>query len=467
MEAIKLIIKTCIILCSWFAFTATHGQEMTNMGVFTAGETSDIKVSGLSNEGTITGEGDWTIEGSVTNEGSADLDGNTVVYSPDLAIIGGSNSITFSNLEINVPDSVMLTTHIVVKDTLRLINGMLNINGYSISLDSTGLLTGEAETRRIYGDSGFIYLGNQHFVNEQSYINVGGLGIDVNFKGQTNPGAVDFIRHYTTTGLAERIVQITPEVNSALEADVILHYFDSEIEGDENLLELHESTSGSTGWAKIPATLNTSTNTMEFTDRTSLYYYGFTSTSASAPLPVELLSFSGEKLKQAVRLEWQTASEHNNDHFIIQRSADGVQFSEIGTMKGKGTAHHTSTYEYMDVSPLAGINYYRLLQKDSSGHGTYSDIISIHFGNDLSQAFSIYPNPISHDAQRLYLQLPAEDAAVITIFNSQGKVILHEASVATALVEIDMKRLNAAPGELLFINVTSSVSQFSCKLVVH
>ena len=43
----------------------------------------------------------------------------------------------------------------------------------------------------------------------------------------------------------------------------------------------------------------------------------------SEPLPVELLSFSGECSEGVVSLNWQTASEQNSDYFFLATSSSG------------------------------------------------------------------------------------------------------------------------------------------------
>jgi len=54
-------------------------------------------------------------------------------------------------------------------------------------------------------------------------------------------------------------------------------------------------------------------------------------------LPIKLLHFSVQKSDNEVFVSWKTASEINNDFFIIERSSDGVEFEPIGKLIGAGT----------------------------------------------------------------------------------------------------------------------------------
>lgn len=100
-----------------------------------------------------------------------------------------------------------------------------------------------------------------------------------------------------------------------------------------------------------------------------------------APLPVELISFTGKKVENGVRLEWETASESNNDHFEIERSLDGENFKSIAKISGQGTTTQAHTYSFLDTAPWPMENYYRLKQVDFDGEATFSDIVAVDFSN--------------------------------------------------------------------------------------
>jgi hypothetical protein len=106
-------------------------------------------------------------------------------------------------------------------------------------------------------------------------------------------------------------------------------------------------------------------------------------------LPVNLLSFEVNKQDDNALLIWKTASEINNSHFIIQRSADGKNFQNIAIVQGHVNTETLTSYTYTDENPLNGITYYRLKQIDFDENFEYSPVRSIYFGNNLF----IYPNP--------------------------------------------------------------------------
>lgn len=108
-------------------------------------------------------------------------------------------------------------------------------------------------------------------------------------------------------------------------------------------------------------------------------------------LPVELTDFYGNEKNGKVFLEWQTASEHKNKQFVIERSSGLNDFVEIGKLKGHTNSKVLNSYEFTDKAPLPGINYYRLKQEDYDGAYEYSETIAVvESGTEM---FSVYPNP--------------------------------------------------------------------------
>ncbi|WNB18638.1 T9SS type A sorting domain-containing protein [Marivirga arenosa] len=144
------------------------------------------------------------------------------------------------------------------------------------------------------------------------------------------------------------------------------------------------------------------------------------STDAANPLPVEFTYFIADNKPNRVELNWQTASEHNNDFFEVQRSFDGKQFDVLGVVNGSGDSKELIDYGFIDYSPLAGKTYYRLRQVDFDGNFEYSDVLEISRIQETD--LSAVPNPTSANNIRLRLSgFHAEQNIQVTIFDLQGR----------------------------------------------
>ncbi|MFM7021939.1 MAG: T9SS type A sorting domain-containing protein [Flavobacteriales bacterium] len=107
--------------------------------------------------------------------------------------------------------------------------------------------------------------------------------------------------------------------------------------------------------------------------------------SGGSTLPVKLVYFAGEKENALVNLYWQTASEINASHFVIERSSDGVNFEVIGQVAAAGNSTEMISYQFIDINPFAGNNYYRLRQFDYDGASELFHTIAINFNKGLAQ----------------------------------------------------------------------------------
>ena len=97
----------------------------------------------------------------------------------------------------------------------------------------------------------------------------------------------------------------------------------------------------------------------------------------AVPLPVKLTSFTATAQNNAVKLNWATASEQNNDRFEVLRSEDGKTFSTLTTVAGNGTTQSVNNYSYTDANPLSGTSYYQLRQVDFDGKSELSKVVAI------------------------------------------------------------------------------------------
>ena len=101
------------------------------------------------------------------------------------------------------------------------------------------------------------------------------------------------------------------------------------------------------------------------------------SSSTDNVLPIELVSFSGEKKDNRNILNWTTASEINNAFFTVEKSYNGIDFQWVGTLEGTSPSAQIINYSLTDYNILETLNYYRLKQTDFDGKFEYSNTISI------------------------------------------------------------------------------------------
>lgn len=156
-------------------------------------------------------------------------------------------------------------------------------------------------------------------------------------------------------------------------------------------------------------------------------------------LPVTLVGFAGKVKAAQTVLSWATASETNNDFFEVQHAVDGLAFTSIGRVEGRGTASGSHAYEFIHTRPLKGSNYYRLKQVDVDGKFHYSPVIQVEVG-ELLAGFETYPNPVS---EVLYVNFasPLDNYQVRLLSPSGGQLPVRFTEKADTHFALDTRSL--------------------------
>lgn len=126
---------------------------------------------------------------------------------------------------------------------------------------------------------------------------------------------------------------------------------------------------------------------------------------SSTPLPIDLLTFEGQTVSNGNQLNWSTASEKNNDYFIVEKSENGYDFSEIAIIGGAGNSATVINYTFLDTElSTSNISYYRLTQFDYNGDSETFDVIAVKSNLTAVARLEIYPNPSSTGIFKLNLE---------------------------------------------------------------
>jgi hypothetical protein len=142
----------------------------------------------------------------------------------------------------------------------------------------------------------------------------------------------------------------------------------------------------------------------------------YSNSIVSTPLPVELTDFTATPKQGDVLLNWVTASELNNQYFLLQYAADGHTWQTIEQVAGAGTTNETQYYSYTHRQCAPGYAYYRLIQVDENGEENYSEVASVFV--PATTDFPFIANPLGSD-----IFLPA--GYELSIFDLQGRLVLH------------------------------------------
>lgn len=184
------------------------------------------------------------------------------------------------------------------------------------------------------------------------------------------------------------------------------------------------------------------------------------------PVPVELLTFNAILNDNYIEVEWNTSAENNNDFYIIEKSHDGVNWTEVAKIKGAGNSNVKTHYSWLDILMYAGVSYYKLSQVDLDGTRESFDIVSVNNTHYKGlNAAEIYPNPSIDNFNLEYFSEHDDELSIIIESDLGQELYFQKYAVTKGNNIIQIYTESLMPGLYLVLIENNSGSKISKKLV--
>jgi hypothetical protein len=177
----------------------------------------------------------------------------------------------------------------------------------------------------------------------------------------------------------------------------------------------------------------------------------FTISASGSALPVELDYFNGRTEKEGNVLQWTTQTEKNVARHAVERSEEGVSWSETGSLEGQNNTQTTQHYRFVDPTPPPSA-YYRVRSVDYDGQFSLSHVILLTRKDEQSGILSVYPSPAS-DQVTVSFGAERESGVSLHLTDVTGRVLLtKQVDAETGMNRTDLS-VNGLPAGLYFITL--------------
>jgi Secretion system C-terminal sorting domain len=187
-------------------------------------------------------------------------------------------------------------------------------------------------------------------------------------------------------------------------------------------------------------------------------------------LPVKLLSFSGSYKSNIATLNWESESEINFSYYQVERSINGVDFSDIALKPAQESGLAKEQYSLTDnLSYLSSdVFYYRLKMVDVDGRFSYSNVIIIRKEQKKDEGISVSPNPlVKTDMATIRVNAASVGRVEIRVIDMSGKIILSQQNrVAEGANSITLNNLDRLQSGIYTVQLTNGEATYNSKLSI-
>jgi hypothetical protein len=146
---------------------------------------------------------------------------------------------------------------------------------------------------------------------------------------------------------------------------------------------------------------------------------------SNAGLPIELLNFSGTCSAGCVQLNWSTATEVNNEYFIIEKSSNAAEWNLVTKIPGNGTTGYVQHYVHNDYEVIStNIIYYRLSQIDKDQTKTVFKAIDLNCYQGATDQMILFSNPAYGELNILLTIQNVSEENRIKVLNNVGQMVM-------------------------------------------
>lgn len=149
------------------------------------------------------------------------------------------------------------------------------------------------------------------------------------------------------------------------------------------------------------------------------------------PLPVDIISFSGECTNEGIELKWSTLSEVNNDYFSLEVLTEENDYKVVAVIDGAENSSQKEDYIFTHIDYKSNLPYlfYRLKQTDFNGDFKYCDLIAV---KNCENELNVHPNP-SNGIINLVLSENVERIHEVEVYNYLNQKIFYSKEYCSSI----------------------------------
>jgi uncharacterized repeat protein (TIGR01451 family) len=184
-------------------------------------------------------------------------------------------------------------------------------------------------------------------------------------------------------------------------------------------------------------------------------------------LPLQLTQFSAVRQNSDIALRWHTENEIQVARYEVERSVDGLAFSQVGTVFSNA-AQQANDYQFRDTHASGYSRYfYRLRIVDIDGRFSYSNILTVNTGDHPGNRIQLAPNPAYGNTQ-LYIDALQDGPGQVEVFSISGaRVWSRPVILSRGNNQLLLGNASGLARGMYLVKVSLGTESFTSKLVME
>ncbi|HEY5746462.1 MAG TPA: discoidin domain-containing protein [Chryseolinea sp.] len=188
----------------------------------------------------------------------------------------------------------------------------------------------------------------------------------------------------------------------------------------------------------------------------------------SGILDIELQSFTASAtLAKTVALEWITTLETNINNFVVERSDNMLNFTDLDTVAAVNNGRFTNTYTHEDSAPLQTLSYYRLRITDNDGVTSYSAPVSISLITSTQSVLeeippTVYANPSQEGV--IHIKQGNNRIKSIALYDNTGRLMVLRDAITSDMTDIPV---HTFANGLYTLEIKTSKLEYRQKIMIR
>lgn len=195
-----------------------------------------------------------------------------------------------------------------------------------------------------------------------------------------------------------------------------------DISQNSDVRDISSTTQGTEAYAKY--TIGVSPDVSGSTDGINYFSRFMVVNDNAFILPVSVTNFRAQQNGDKALLSWMSNNETNIEKYVIERSADNMSYTVIGSVAALNSGTLGTPYTFTDLMPAEGKNYYRIKIVEKDGTTYYTNTQTLNFSRN--SFIKVYPNPVQNKQFTVEINDNKAGRYRLYLYNVNGNIVFSD-----------------------------------------